>query len=290
MRTSVHVTRCSALVIAGMLSMSLQGQPAPQAKDDLKNPFTSDEKAIKQGALLFRQECVYCHGLGARGGGRGPDLTTGMWSHGGSDADLRRTISEGVPGTAMAANHLTDDEMWEIIAYLRTLQSPPSPQGDAKRGESIFFGSGNCVACHMVAGRGGRLGPELTRIGSARSRAYLMESIREPDRELTHNRNVPEWLNLDYDTVIATTRDGKTVTGVVMNEDTFTVQIMDASEKIYSFQKKSLKSFRHERRSQMPAYPRERLSDQDLQDLVAFLQTLRPSSTATDEGGSHDHK
>src|SRR5689334_23626522 len=83
--------------------------------------------STKQGAVLFRQECVFCHGVGARGGMRGPDLTTGSWSHGGSDADLADTIKDGVPGTAMPPNNLTADEIWRIIAYLRTLEQAPAP-------------------------------------------------------------------------------------------------------------------------------------------------------------------
>src|SRR5689334_1653323 len=96
--------------------------------------------STKQGAVLFRQECVFCHGVGARGGARGPDLTTGAWVHGGSDADLARTIREGVAGTAMPPNRLTDNEVWEIVSYLRSAQQPAAaPIGDAARGETLFF-------------------------------------------------------------------------------------------------------------------------------------------------------
>ena len=115
---------------------------------------------------------------------RGPDSTTGAWSHGGSDVKLAATISGGVPGTAMAAHsYLTPEEIGQIVAYLRTLQQPVTPsRGDATRGETLFFGGGRCGACHLVKGRGGRIGPELTRVGSARSRAYLIESNFESRR------------------------------------------------------------------------------------------------------------
>jgi putative heme-binding domain-containing protein len=264
---------------------------AAAQKEELRNPFTGDALAVRQGALLFRQECVFCHGIGARGGMRGPDLTTGSWSHGGSDAALVRTISSGVPGTAMPANHLTDDEVWQIITYLRTLEHPPeAPIGDAAAGEQLFFGRATCAPCHMVNGRGGRLGPDLSRVGSARPRAYLVESIREPDRQLADNPNFRDSASLAYDTVIAVTRDGKTIRGVPLNEDTFTVQIMDAAEKIHSFEKKSLKSFRHESTSLMPAYGAEMLSERDLQDLVAYLQSLRDRSPAPEKGAPRASK
>jgi putative heme-binding domain-containing protein len=290
MRLPVLLVRTNVLVsLSMMFALGLPAQTAaPPPRDEPRNPLTSDVATIKQGAVLFRQECRYCHGPGARGGARGPDLTTGSWSHGGSDAELRRTISTGVPGTGMPANHLTDDEIWQIVAYLRTLQVPVvAPGGDPSRGEKIFFGDGNCSLCHMVSGRGGRLGPELTRVGSARPRAYLTESIREPDRQLAHNRNFSSDGAFDYDTVIAVTRQGQTITGVPLNEDTFTVQLMDVTEKIYSFQKKSLKSFRHERKSQMPAYTKDSLSDEDLHDLVAYLQTLRAQTPKPEGGPTH---
>ena len=231
---------------------------------------------ITQGAILFRQECVFCHGVSARGGMRGPDLTTGVWSHGGSDAELAATITDGVQGTAMPPNKLTGDEVHTIIAYLRSLQQPPAPtSGDARRGEALFVGAQRCSSCHIVGGRGGLLGPELTTVGSARSRAYLVESIREPGRRFTENHSFGDDYTLRYDTVTAVTADGSTVVGVPMNEDTFTVQIMDTSERVHSLEKRSLKSFRHENRSLMPTYGSNRLSEADLDDLLAYLQTLR---------------
>jgi cytochrome c oxidase cbb3-type subunit 3 len=240
--------------------------------------------------VLFRQECVFCHGVAARGGVRGPDLTTGSWSHGGSDADLARTISAGVPGTAMPPNQLTADEIWQIVNYLRTLQQPvAATTGDRQRGESLFFGTARCSSCHIVNGRGGLLGPELSTVGSARSRAYIVESIREPNRQLTKNLVFGD-ISLKYDTVTAITADGRTIVGVPMNEDTFTVQLMDTSERVHSLEKKSLKSLRHDDRSLMPSYDTNRLSNTDLDDLVAYLQSLRSTTSAPRKGApDEDH-
>jgi cytochrome c oxidase cbb3-type subunit III len=282
-------TSLRSVATAGAFALSLlaASPAAAQARTEpARNPLTGDAKAITQGAVLFRQECVFCHGVAARGGMRGPDLTTGSWSHGGSDAELAATIGDGVPGTAMPPNKLTEQEIWEIIAYLRTLQQPPAaPSGDAGRGETLFFGAAaRCSTCHIVNGRGGRLGPELSTVGSARSRAYLVESIREPGRRLTENRTFGGESSLKFDTVTLVTADGTTIVGVPLDEDTFTVQVMDAGERIHSFDKKSLKSFRHEDRSLMPRYDANRLNDADLNDLVAYLQTLR--AVAAKKGGS----
>ena len=177
-RLGVRATLTAGFV--GSLTLHVWGQvAAPGIAESARNPFSGDPKAITQGAVLFRQECVFCHGFAAKGGMRGPDLTTGSWSHGGSDADLAGTISAGVPGTAMPPNKLTADEMWQIVAYLRTLQQPVTPAlGDRARGEALFFSAGRCSSCHMVNGRGGRLGPELSTVGSARSRVY--HSVARP--------------------------------------------------------------------------------------------------------------
>jgi len=272
------------------VTLQLSGQVATPAAESARNPFSGDPQAITRGAVLFRQECMFCHGVSARGGLRGPDLTTGTWSHGGSDGDLAATINRGIPGTAMPAHNLTDDEIWEIVAYLRTLQQPVAiDAGDQKRGEDVFFGTARCSSCHIVNGRGGLLGPELSTVGSARSRAYIVESIREPGRQLTQNRAFGDSIALKYDTVTAVTADGRTIVGVPMNEDTFTVQLMDTSERVHSLQKKSLKSLKHEDRSLMPPYDASRLGNADLDDLVAFLQSLRNTSPAP-KGGSRENR
>jgi putative heme-binding domain-containing protein len=182
---------------------------------------------------------------------------------------------------------LTREEIGQLVAYLRTLQQPASPpRGDAARGETLFFGSGRCGSCHLVKGRGGRVGPELTRVGSARSRAYLIESIREPARYLTEHEGTGEAGARRYDTVTAVTSDGRKIVGVAMNEDTFTVQIMDTADRIHSLRKRDLKSFGHEERSMMPAYGEAQLNGNALDDLVAYLQTLRaPTPAPVRKGG-----
>jgi len=269
----MRLTRSTRFIcIAAILVIPLSGQT------------DADPETARQGAVLFRQECVYCHGVGAAGGMRGPDLTTGAWVHGASDAELTKTITDGVPGTAMQGRKLKDEEVKQIIAYLRSVQKPPAaPIGDPRHGEALFFGSARCSTCHIVNGRGGRLGPELSQVGSARSRTYLIESIREPNKQLTENRNMDAYVSLNYDTVTAVTRDGTTIVGVPVDEDTFTVQIMDTNERTHSLEKKSLKSFRHDARSLMPAYGAETLPESDLADLVAYLQSLRAHKPGSEQ-------
>src|SRR6266478_8377022 len=158
-----------------------------------KNPFGGDPKAAKLGESQFRANCAFCHGLGARGGGRGPDLTRARKKHGSSDADLYRTINEGVPGTAMPANGatqqgvgMTAEEIWQVITYIRSVEkkAPAQPVGDAGHGKELFNGAGACANCHMIEGKGGRLGPDLTSTGSSRAIEYIADSVRNPNQRL----------------------------------------------------------------------------------------------------------
>ena len=130
----------------------------------------------------------------------------------------------------------------------------------------------------MVNGRGGRLGPDLSRVGSARSVAYLVESIREPDKELSLGMVDPNnhyGIPLEYETVTAILLDGHRVTGVAMNEDAFSLQLLGRDQELHLFLKKDLKDVIHERRSLMPAYTEGMLSKERLQDLIAYLTSLR---------------
>jgi len=247
---------------------------------EIKNPLTGDPSAIQEGSSLFRANCSPCHGLNAGGGGRGPDLRAGVWVHGASDAAIFRTINQGVPGTEMPANPFEDSEIWALVAYLRSVSTGTKTPvaGDSAQGERLFFGKSGCAQCHMVKGRGGRLGPDLTRVGAARSVAYLTESIREPDKDLslaTSDPNNHYGIPAEYDTVTAVTRDGERVIGVAKNEDAFSLQLLGQDDKLHLFLKKDLREVIHERRSLMPAYAESRLSKRELQNLLAYLTSLR---------------
>jgi putative heme-binding domain-containing protein len=277
----IFVLLPATLLCAGFgarASHSAQQQAATEKA--AANPLAGNAAAIAEGTSLFRANCSPCHGLNARGGARGPDLTSGRWTHGSSDAEIFRTITSGVPGTQMPANGFEDSETWAIVAYLRYLAPARAVklEGDASKGEKIFAGSGGCATCHMVNGRGGLLGPDLSRVGAARSVEYLVESIRQPDRELSDGMLDPNnhyGLPLVYDTVTVVLKDGNRVVGVAKNEDTFSVQILDVKQELRLFQKQDVKEVVHDRKSLMPAYTQELIGNEDLKDLVAYLVGLR---------------
>jgi putative heme-binding domain-containing protein len=261
--------------LSAVLVLGAHGQ-----ENVVTNPVAGNPAAIREGASLFRANCSPCHGLNAQGGGRGPDLTAGRWVHGSSDADIFRTITRGVPGTEMPANGFEDSETWAILAYIRSLAPAKSGtvSGDPAKGEKIFWGTAGCSTCHMVQGRGGVLGPDLSHVGEARSVPYLIDSIRDPSKELTSGMLDPNnhyGLPLVYDTVTVVTANGDKVIGVAKNEDTFSIQLLDTHQRLQFFLKKNLKEVTHERKSLMPAYPETMLKPAELQDLIAYLEALR---------------
>lgn len=246
-----------------------------------KNPYAGDAKIAKVGEYQFRLNCAFCHGLGARGGGRGPDLTRAK-RHGSSDAEVFHNIHDGIAGTAMPAATnggigvgMSDEEIWQVVTYIRSVEvkAPAQPPGNAEHGKDLFNGSLGCSKCHMIQGKGGRLGPDLTTAGISRSTEYLVESLRNPSRRLAQGifeamKEFPQ----EYVSVSVVTADGTKLSGVVLNEDQFTLQMLDASEQLHMFEKDKLRSLEKRRESAMPVYDEKTLSDKDLRDLIAYLQ------------------
>ena len=257
-------------LFASALAPALAQTPAPAVpKPPLRNPVEGDAAAIRAGGARFQAGCAECHGSDAKGI-FGPNLTT-LWLNGLTDERLFRTVKSGVPGSSMPSSRLGDDEIWGILAYLRTLspKDPPPPEtGDAANGERLF--RVNCASCHRVNGRGGRLGPDLSRIGSGRSRDGLIRDIRNASAVI-----VP-----GYQGVTLVTADGQTIQGAEKGEDAFSVRIMDTREELRGFLKADLKSFREDARSLMPDFGDTRLAGPALDDLLRYLSTLRPPPEA----------
>ena len=195
-----------------------------------------------------------------------------------------QTISNGIPGTAMPANGtngqgvgMTDEEIWEIVTYLRSIEvkAPAKPVGNAAHGKELFYGDANCSSCHMVNGKGGRVGPDLSSVGTSRRMDALIESIRNPSARLAWGLTEPtKEFPQEYETVTVTTADGQQIKGVTLNEDSFSIQMMDTAEQIHLFEKDKLKSFETTRKSVMPIYNPDTLSDRDLHDIIAYLQSV----------------
>jgi cytochrome c oxidase cbb3-type subunit 3 len=269
--------RRTASVMAALMTIAL-GLPgerfaiaqdrtaARAAPRPAKNPFEGNAQAISNGRAMFRNRCAGCHGPDARGY-LGPDLT-GFWVAGGTDDRMFDIVRQGVPGTDMTAadpQRVLDKDIWQVLAYVRTLSAVPAaaPTGDAANGERIFRAT--CNSCHMVNGRGGQLGPDLSRIGSGRPRAGLLAKLRGSS----------EFIRPGYEPVTLVTREGERIRGVKKNEDEFSIQIMDARERLQGYLKANLTEFTIDKQSLMPLYGPDRLNDRDLDDLLRYLTSLR---------------
>jgi len=273
-------SHCQSLLALVILIFFMVGITAASSADD-RNPFANNPKAAKAGEYEFRINCALCHGLGAHGGGRGPDLTRAQKKHTHNDTEMFQVISNGIPGTVMPANGtngqgvgMTDEEIWQIITYIRSIEvkAPATPAGNADHGKQLFYGDANCSLCHTVEGKGGRLGPELTAVGGSRTREAIIDSVRNPSQRLAWGlTEATKEFPQEYETLTVVTADGKEIKGVALNEDNFSVQMMDASEQIYLLEKDKLRSFKKNRESMMPVYKPDLLSDKDLDDILAYL-------------------
>jgi cytochrome c oxidase cbb3-type subunit III len=221
---------------------------------------------IAYGARLYDAQCTTCHGANGDGVG-GVDLRSGKFRNATTDQDLVRIITTGIPGTGMQAFKLDSAEIAGIIGFLRNMNAfdrGAVKTGDAIRGRTIFEGKGGCASCHRVGTAGSRVAPDLSDIGATRSPGSLFRSITDPTSQMMPiNRPIR-----------AVTKDGKVVNGRRLNEDTYTVQLIDDQEKLISLTKADLRDYAILTASSMPSY-KDRLSENELADVVAYLLSLK---------------
>ena len=220
---------------------------------------------IEDGGRAFRNTCANCHGPDGDQIA-GIDLGRGQYRRPLTDQELVGIIRNGIPNTPMPATNVSEAQAVKIVAYLRSVaesRKSVAVAGDATRGKMIFDGKGDCAACHRVNGVGSRLGPDLSRVGQLRRAIELEQSLLDPAAEV-----LP--VNRFYH---VTTKDGVSVTGRLLNHDTFTVQILDSKEQLRSFVKSDLKEYGFAP-TPMPSY-KGRLNPQETADVVSYLVSLK---------------
>ena len=227
------------------------------------NPYTSLED-VAAGKEQFASRCVGCHGPNGEGN-RGPDLTRTVYRHGNSERAIFMNILSGIPGTGMPSIRLSDKEMWQLVAYVRTLSRVEEslPVGDPVAGFDLFRRH-NCGRCHFVDGTGGRLGPDLSSIGWSRSAAHLRDSLIDPNDDIED----------DFRQVLVTTNAGSSVQGLLRNEDTYSVLLLDTRGRLRSVLKSNLQKIERPEVSLMPSFS-DRLDEQELDNRVSYLASLR---------------
>jgi putative heme-binding domain-containing protein len=242
--------------------------------------------APERGERLFQTDCASCHG--PRGeGGIGAPLAVPRLSRARDMAALVKIISGGIEGTEMQGARRTAMEIAALAAWVGKLgERPPEPlPGNAKRGAALYAGKGTCTTCHSIAGRGGALGADLTEVGLRRGASYLRTALLQPEaavpRAYASYRNDVS-LTENFLQVRVVTAKGAELTGVRVNEDTFSIQLRDATNKVHSFWKTELRQLHKDwGRSPMPSYA-EVFTPAELDDLVAFLATQRGEQNDAD--------
>jgi len=228
-----------------------------------RNPHTTPGD-IAQGAKLFASRCAGCHGPGGEGG-KGANLAVPVLANGDSDLGLYRVIRYGINETEMPATLLAPREVWQVMAFVRSLGKVDraASSGDAARGKALMHGKAGCLGCHAVGVEGGRLGPSLSDIGARRGAAHLRRKVLDPGADIP-----------DQFRMVELASRGQKVAGVRLNEDPWSIQVLDTAGMPRSFWKNDVTGLKVEKRTPMPSY-QGRLSASEVDDVVAYMATLR---------------
>jgi len=229
---------------------------------------------IENGARLYQSSCAGCHGPNG-------DMVPGIELHRGqfrratTDTEIIRIIQSGIPGTTMPPSSFTETQAGTIVAYLRSATAAgrggrgaanagAAVGGNVSDGKVLFEGRGACATCHRVGAVGPRLAPDLTDIGLVRGASELHQKLIDPNALVRPGNRFVE----------ATTKRGAKVSGRLLNQDTYTIQLLDSNERLVSLSRSDLQNFTFAKESPMPSY-REKLTAAELDDLVAYLVTLK---------------
>jgi len=240
-------------------------------------------QAQEPGKREYEARCIACHGGDGSGGGHGPAIIGTPNPRASSVEAIRSLILKGIPGKGMPAFSIPEEEATLIAAHVMRLKFPPTEAsaqsqntapGDPAAGERFFNGKGNCTTCHMIHGRGGFLGPDLSAIGRDRRPAQLEQSLRDPGPPPARpGRGTRQ---LSFPAVTVKLRDGQTVRGIAKNESTFDIQVIGLDRKLHLLRKQQIAGITRER----TLMPKVQASPDELRDLVAFLSRLVPDPSA----------
>jgi len=245
------------------------------------NPFAGNSQAITQGELIYNQSCTSCHGPNGGAGEIGPEIIHNLsvpLRGELSDNQILDVIRNGAPGTAMPAwkGKIADDDILKIGAFLHSLRGTaidnPLP-GNVAHGEEIFWGKGQCGSCHMLGGRGGLRGPDLTNIAAERKSNLIIDALTKPNHRVygdggVHLRALPAMDT--YDAVHVTLTNGRVLDGMLLNQDSYSLQLMGDDNQLHLLDRSQVKAVA----SKPPLMPTDydkRLTKEEFADLMAFL-------------------
>ena len=265
-RITRQLTRLSAITLFAMSVLLPAGSPQDAQKSPVKRPPPS--ASTSGGQQIFDSTCASCHGLDGRGGERAPDIATRPEITHRSDQDLLKILRAGIPEKGMPSfAALGSAKLSTLLSYVRSLQGKGTAApvvGNTEKGKELYWGKGGCSECHMLNGAGGFLGPDLSKYGENHSVAEIHSVIVKPEKVPGTRGHVAE----------VTAKDGKTYSGLVRNEDNFSLQLLSLDGTFHLFSKSDLAAIHFRQESLMPADYGSKLSAADLDALAAYLASL----------------
>ena len=265
---------CAGLFLCAVAPLVAQrGAPPGPA-----NPFLGKTEAVAEGETLYTRHCTTCHGAGGSGGTSGPAIVSGdRLDIGVSDAQTFNIIKNGVAGTPMSPQPMPESDIWKVVTYLHALRGAAieNPvQGDVAHGEQVFWGKGQCGSCHMMRGKGGLTAPDLSNIAGTRKASSISDALTKQQHRVygsggAHLQALPAMDS--YLPVYVTTADGTIIEGVLLNEDSYSLQMIGNDNQLHLFDRAALRRVVVEPRSLMPTDYDKRLTPDEFKDLLAFL-------------------
>ena len=264
-------------VIVAAVSAAEPPAPDMHGVDGKPPSYIGEPKAVQAGEESFQLVCSGCHGVTGEGG-RGPNLVTAPGIQKASDQELFGVIKDGIPGSDMPPSPLEEEKIWQLAAYVRSLSAPAIRQnvpGDREAGRMLFYGEAGCTGCHMIRGEGGYLGPDLTNLGVTLNLARIREGLLDPNKRFAKG----------FDPVTVTLADGTRVEGVAKNYSNYALQILDRDGGLHFLANDEAAAIEFLDDSWMPADFSQRLSGDEIQDILAFLSRLSLGPDATPSAG-----
>jgi len=273
----------AALLLPLWASMACTSVAQENANRAASRPDGQNPAGLAAGRSSYGAHCAMCHGLDGRGGEHAPGIANSPSVRKDPDRALSQIIRTGIPAAGMPSfRSLSDHEIGSLVKYLRSLSGATGVEavtGDAERGEKLFFGKAQCGDCHMMAGRGGFIGADLSEFAVGHSPREIREAILRPNEKLLPAHEV----------IRIKTLDGQSLSGLARNEDNFSLQLQGTDGAFHLLMKSEIAKMERTGRSLMPDDYGARLTPTELDDLVSYIARYgrRVEAPPTSSGDRH---